>query len=81
MATADLFVGQRVKFVDDELFDPRVGDGLESRGRILYLNLPLAQVLVDGKSFARWLHVEQLMAEGDVWPARPRVVKWPRFPG
>jgi hypothetical protein len=58
------FVGQRIKFIDDELFDPRVGDGFEVRGRITYINAPLVQVLVDGKSFARWLHLNQIMPEG-----------------
>lgn len=59
----DLHIGQRVKFIDPDEFDPRIGTAPEARGRIVYLLGRLAQVISDGKAFGIWLRVDDLQLE------------------
>lgn len=56
-------VGQRVKFIDPESFDPRIGDGFEVRGRILCKVDPLLQIIIDGKAFAIWVNSSDVKGE------------------
>lgn len=62
--------GQRVKFIDPETFDPRIGNGFEVRGRILYIqntgekNIdPMLQVMIDGRSLATWIKSSDVKGE------------------
>ena len=56
-------VSQRVKFIDPDSFDPRIGQGYEVRGRITYIDGDLMQVIQDGKTFAIWMKSPALLPE------------------
>lgn len=60
----ELYVGRRVRFIDPDSFDPRIGDAyLDVRGRVMYADATLVSVLQDGKTYARWLKPGAVQAE------------------
>lgn len=58
-----LRVGRRVKFIDPESFDSRIGDGFEVRGRVVYMSGDILQIIVDGRTFAHWIHSKNVELE------------------
>lgn len=60
----EIYVGQRVKFIDPESFDPRIGEPFEEvRGRVLHADATQVSVLPDGKTFARWIEIGKVKPE------------------